>query len=57
MTVCETCPERKVSQVYEFDPDADDPPKLMPGQDPNTNNTNLCWMPDGTRVLIITGDY
>ncbi|MFM9964730.1 MAG: hypothetical protein ACKV2Q_26285 [Planctomycetaceae bacterium] len=51
------CPERKLSQIYELDPDADDPPKLMPGQDPNSNNTNLCWMPDGKRAVIITGDF
>ncbi len=51
------CPERKLYQIYELDPDVDDPPKLIQGQDPNTNNTNLCWMPDGKRAVIITGDF
>lgn len=51
------CPERKLYQIYELDPDVDDPPKLMPGQDSNTNNTNLCWTPDGKRALVITGDF
>ncbi len=50
-------PERKLYQIYEINPDVDGPPTLVPGQDPNSNNTNLCWMPDGKRAVIITGDF
>ncbi len=54
---CMYCPERKVSQVYEFDPDADAPPKLVAGQDPNVTITSACWTPDGKTLFVITGDY
>ncbi len=51
------CNERKFTQLYEFNPTTDDPPKLMPGQDPARNNTDACWTPDGKRLIVISGDY
>ncbi len=51
------CPERKLTQLYEFDPTNDAPPKLMDGQDPTRNNTDACWTPDGKRLIVISGDY
>jgi Tol biopolymer transport system component len=54
---CMFCPERKVTQIYEFNPDAADPPQLLKGQDPNTANTSVCWTPDGKQLIVITGDY
>jgi hypothetical protein len=52
-----SCPERKVSQLYEFNPDADDPPKLVNGQDESANISGLCWTPDGKRLIVITGNF
>ena len=54
---CMSCPERKVSQLYEFNPDADDPPKLVNGQDETANISGLCWTPDGKRLIVITGNF
>ncbi|HET6425994.1 MAG TPA: hypothetical protein VFG20_20050, partial [Planctomycetaceae bacterium] len=51
------CAERKVNQLYEFDPNRDDPPKLVEGQDPKLNNTDACWTPDGKRLIIVSGDF
>lgn len=51
------CAERKFTQLYEFNPTTDDPPKLLAGQDPQRNNTDACWTPDGKRLIIISGDY
>jgi Ca2+-binding EF-hand superfamily protein len=44
-------------QLYELDPDGDGPPVLMPGQDPDLNNTDACWTPDGTQLIVVSGDY
>ncbi len=51
------CPERKRTQMYEFDPDKNDPPKLLKGQDETRNNTDMCWTPDGKRLIVVSGDY
>lgn len=51
------CPERGHTQLYEFNPDTDAPPQLVPGQDETRNNTDVCWTPDGTRLIIVSGDY
>lgn len=51
------CPERNHVQMYEFDPDQKDPPTLVKGQDEHRNNTDMCWTPDGKRLIIISGDY
>ena len=52
-----TCPERRGAQLYEFNPDQDAPPKLVVGQDPTRNNTDLCWTPDGKRLIVVSGDF
>ncbi|HLQ45367.1 MAG TPA: hypothetical protein VK137_11600, partial [Planctomycetaceae bacterium] len=54
---CMYCPERNVTQVYEFNPNSDDPPQLLKGQDPNLPNTDICWTPDGKQLILIHGDY
>ena len=51
------CPERKRTQMYEFNPNTDAPPTLVKGQDATRNNTDMCWTPDGKRLIIISGDY
>jgi Ca2+-binding EF-hand superfamily protein len=51
------CPERSHTQMYEFNPDKDDPPVLVKGQDEKRNNTDMCWTPDGQRLIIVSGDY
>jgi len=51
------CPERGRMQLYEFNPDRNDSPRLFPGQDPHRHNTDSCWTPDGTTLLVISGDY
>jgi len=44
-------------QLYEFDPDTDDPPRLMTGQDPERNNEDACWTPDGRQLIVVSGDF
>ncbi len=51
------CAERRFTQLYEFDPTNDDPPKLVDGQDPARNNTDACWTPDGKKLIVISGDF
>ena len=51
------CPERTRVQMYEFNPDKNDPPVLVRGQDEKRNNTDMCWTPDGKRLIIVSGDY
>lgn len=51
------CPERSVMQLYEFNPLEDRDPILMEGQDPARNNTDMCWTPDGARLIVISGDF
>ncbi len=51
------CPERAITQLYEFNPNSNDPPQLLKGQDPATANTAACWTPDGKQLIVITGDY
>ena len=49
--------ERGRFQLYEFDPDGDEPPVLMPGQDPELNNQDACWTPDGRQLIVVSGDF
>ncbi len=51
------CPERGRSQLYEFRPDDDAPPGLLAGQDPERNNTDSAWTPDGRQLIVSSGDY
>lgn len=54
---CMYCTERKNSQLYEFNPDSDEPPKLVAGQDEKSSITSPCWTPDGKQVIVVTGNY
>ncbi len=54
---CMYCPERTISQLYEFNPNSAEPAQLLKGQDPATANTSACWTPDGKQLIVITGDY
>lgn len=51
------CPERSHVQLYEFDPDKDAAPTLVNGQDPTRNNNDICWTPDGKRLIVVSGDF
>ena len=51
------CPERSRAQLYEFDPNKNDPPTLLKGQAETRNNTDICWTPDGKRLIVVSGDY
>ncbi|HWB14522.1 MAG TPA: hypothetical protein VG826_35185 [Pirellulales bacterium] len=51
------CPERGIMQLYELDPNTDDPPVLVPGQDPHTHNEDPTWTPDGKRLILVRGNY
>lgn len=53
---CMHCPQRAVTQLYEFNPNTEDPPQLVKGQDPNSANNSVCWTPDGKQLIVITGD-
>ncbi len=50
------CAQRQCQQLYEFDPNQDKPPKLVEGQDPTRNNREMCWTPDGKRLILTSGD-
>ncbi len=48
------CSERSRLQLYEFNPKADDPPRLLNGQDATRNNSSPCWTPDGKRLIVVS---
>jgi TolB protein len=48
------CPERSRTQLYEFNPQTDDPPKLVNGQDAARSNSSACWTPDGKRLIVVS---
>lgn len=52
-----SCQERGCMQLYQIDPDRDDPPKLVAGQDETGNHTDVCWTPDGKRLIVVTGNF
>jgi uncharacterized protein (TIGR03067 family) len=39
-------------QLYFFDPEGKEPPKLMPGQNPQRNNFCESWSPDGRKIVF-----
>lgn len=51
------CPNRGVTQLYEFNPDKPDSPKLVKGQDETRNNTDIAWTPDGKKLIVVSGDF
>ena len=47
------CPEReKRSQIYMLTVRGQEPPQLLPGQDPSLINGGIAWSPDGKRLAI-----
>ena len=42
------------SQIYEFNPDKNDPPKLLVGQPADRNNSGMCWSRDGKTLYFIS---
>jgi TolB protein len=54
---CKQCPERKlIMQLYEFDPDTDEPPTLFPGQPEDVSAGGASWTPDGKKLIFTAGD-
>ncbi|WP_397568327.1 hypothetical protein [Schlesneria sp. T3-172] len=51
------CPERGVTQLYDFNPEKDDPPQLVKGQDETRNNTDSTWTHDGKTLIVVSGDF
>lgn len=51
------CEARGFMQLYEFDPNNEDAPTLVKGQDEKRNNLTCCWTPDGKRLIITSGDF
>ncbi|HWB09793.1 MAG TPA: EF-hand domain-containing protein [Pirellulales bacterium] len=50
-------PERRVMQLFQLDPQTNDPPAWVTGQDPATHNEDPCWTPDGKRLIVVNGIY
>jgi TolB protein len=48
-------PTNKNGQLYIMDVDSDDPPQLLPGQDPDRHNTSADWSPDGKTIIFASG--
>ncbi len=51
------CPERELPQLYEVNPQTDEAPKLVLGQDPTRRNKDACWTPDGKQLIVTSGEY
>ncbi len=49
-------PETKRMQLFEVDPDTEDPPTLVPGQDENLNHLGMCWTPDGEQLVVVSAE-
>lgn len=51
--MCKVCPERaRLIQMYLIDPDSDDPPQLVPNQDPLRNCVDVALSLDGSRLVV-----
>jgi Tol biopolymer transport system component len=48
-------PTNENGQLYIMDVDSNDPPQLLPGQDPDRHNTNADWSPDGKTIIFASG--
>ncbi len=46
-------PETKRSQLFEVDPDSDDPAQLVAGQDETFNSLGMSWTPDGEQLIVV----
>jgi hypothetical protein len=44
----------KAGQLYEFNPDSDDPPKLIPGLPADRTNAGMCWSRDGEILVFMS---
>ena len=51
------CPERELPQLYELNPQTDEAPKLVLGQDPTRRNKDASWTPDGKQLIVTSGEY
>lgn len=40
--------------LYLFDVDSQDPPRLLPGQDPAYDNRDVSWSPDGKTIIFVS---
>jgi len=46
------CPERKRYQIYSATANSEEPPKLLSGQDPLRNYSDIAYAPDGKKLLL-----
>ena len=44
------------AQIYEFDPERDEPPKPLAGQPTKRHNGGLCWSRDGKTLYFVSHD-
>ncbi|HVA51092.1 MAG TPA: hypothetical protein VNH11_32425 [Pirellulales bacterium] len=44
---------RRVTQLFELDPNTLAPPERVRGQNPQTHNEDPCWTPDGKRLILV----
>lgn len=45
-------PETRRHQIYYVDPDTQDPPRLLPGQDDLRNYSDVAYSPDGKKIVV-----
>jgi len=44
----------KAGQLYELNPDSDDPPRLVPGPPADRTNAGMCWSRDGETLIFMS---
>jgi Tol biopolymer transport system component len=49
-------PEHGRLQIYTLNPETDDAPVRLDGQDPQRRNVGVCWSADGRELIVVSYD-
>lgn len=49
-------PEHGRLQIYTLNPDTEDPPARLEGQDAQRRNVSVCWTADGRELIVVSYD-